>query len=70
MAIARKTLNEAHVCERAIALAWEKEKTNACHLEQQLAIAHGIVIPQDDDDDCSIDADSNPDAILVTHLNA
>jgi hypothetical protein len=34
VAAARKTLVEAQVCERATALAWEKEKTILCHLEQ------------------------------------
>jgi hypothetical protein len=50
--------------ERASALAWEKEKTIARHLEQQFAAAQGITHPQDDDDDRSIDASSNPDAAL------
>jgi hypothetical protein len=53
---ARKTLNEAHVRKRAAALAWEKEKTITHHQEQQLAAAQGIVIPQDDDNDRSVDA--------------
>jgi hypothetical protein len=56
VAITRKILNEARVRERTVALAWEKEKTIARHLEQQLAAAQGIVLPQDDDDDRSIDA--------------
>jgi hypothetical protein len=34
VAAARKTLVEARVCERATALAWKKEKTILCHLEQ------------------------------------
>jgi hypothetical protein len=55
---------------RAAALAWEKEKTIARHLEQQLAAAQGIMIPQDDDDDRSVDAGSNPDATLTAHLHA
>jgi hypothetical protein len=50
--------------ERTSALAWEKEKTITHHLEQQLAAAQGITHPQDDDDDRSIDASSNPDAAL------
>jgi hypothetical protein len=70
MAAARKTLDEARARERATALAWEKEKTIARHLEQQLAAAQGITIPQDDDDDRSVDAGSNPDAALTAHLHA
>jgi hypothetical protein len=70
MAAACKTLDEARACERAVALAWEKEKTIARHLEQQLAAAQGITIPQDDDDDRSVDAGSNPDAALTAHLHA
>jgi hypothetical protein len=62
---ARKTLEEA----RVTVLAWEKEKTITRHLEQQLAATHGITIPQDDDDDRSIDAGSNPDAGLIAHLH-
>jgi hypothetical protein len=42
---ARKTMDETQVHERAAALAWKKEKIIARHLEQQLAIAQGIVIP-------------------------
>jgi hypothetical protein len=69
VADAHKTLDEARTCERAAALDWEKEKTIARHLEQQLAAAQGITIPQDDDDDRSIDAGSNPDAALTAHLH-
>jgi hypothetical protein len=65
-----KTLDEARARERAAALAWEKEKTIACHLEQQLTAAQGITIPQDDDDDRFIDTGSNPDAALTAHLHA
>jgi hypothetical protein len=43
---ARKTLDKARVRERAAAPAWEKEKTIARHLEQQLAAAQGITIPR------------------------
>jgi hypothetical protein len=68
VAAARKTLDEARARERAAALAWEKEKTIAYHLEQQLAAAQGITIPQDDDDR-SIDVGSNPDTTLTTHLH-
>jgi hypothetical protein len=67
VAAARKTLDEARARERAAALAWEKEKTIARHLEQQLVAAQGIMIPQDDDDDRSVDAGSNPDAALTAH---
>jgi hypothetical protein len=70
VAAARKTLDEARAREHAAALAWEKEKTIAHHLEQQLVAAQGITIPQDDDDDRSIDAGSNPDAALTVHLHA
>jgi hypothetical protein len=70
VAAARKTLDEARAREHAVALAWEKEKTIACHLEHQLTTAQGIAIPQDNDDDCSNDASSNPDAALVAHLHA
>jgi hypothetical protein len=45
VAVARKTLDEARACERAAALAWQKEKTIARHLEQQLAAAQGITTP-------------------------
>jgi hypothetical protein len=69
VAATRKTLDEARACERAAALAWEKEKTIARHLEQQLAAAQGITIPQDNDDR-SVDASSNPDAALTVHLHA
>jgi hypothetical protein len=70
VAAARKTLDEAWAHECAAALAWEKEKIIARHLEQQLVAAQGITIPQDDDDDRSIDAGSNNDAALTTHLHA
>ncbi len=70
VAAARKTLDEARARERAAALAWEKEKTIARHLEQQLAAAQGITIPQDDDDDRSVDAGSNLNAALTAHLHA
>jgi hypothetical protein len=71
VAPARKILDEARACERTVILAWEKEKTIAHHLQQQqLTATQGIVIPQDDDDDCSIDAGSNPDATLTVHLHA
>jgi hypothetical protein len=63
-------LDEARARERAAALAWEKEKTIARHLEQQLAAAQGITIPQDDNDDRSVDVSSNPDAALTAHLHA
>jgi hypothetical protein len=58
VAAARKTLVEARARERAATLAWEKEQIIAYHLEQQLATAQGIAIPQDDDDDRSVNADS------------
>jgi hypothetical protein len=70
IATARKTLEEACACERATALAWEKENTFVCHLEQQLAAAKGIALPQDDDSDRSINAGSNPDLTLTAHLHA
>jgi hypothetical protein len=41
----------------------------ARHLEQQLAAAQEIALPQDDDDR-SIDAGSNLDAALTAHLHA
>jgi hypothetical protein len=69
-ATTRKTLDEARAHERAAALAWEKEKTIARHLEQQLIAAQGITIPQDDDDDCSVDVGSNPNAALTAHMHA
>jgi hypothetical protein len=69
VAAAHKTLDEARARECATALAWEKEKTIARHLEQQLAAVQGITIPQDNDDDRSVDAGSNPDAVLTTHLH-
>jgi hypothetical protein len=64
-----KTLDNAQVHERAAILAWETEKTITHHLKQQLIVAQGIVIPQDDDDDRSINAGFNPDAALTTHLH-
>jgi hypothetical protein len=67
---ARKTLDEAWARERAATLVWEKEKTITHHLEQQLADAQGISIPQDDDDDRSIDHGSNPDVVHTAHLYA
>jgi hypothetical protein len=70
VAAARKTLTEERARERAAALAWEKEKTIAHHLEQQLAAAQGIVIPQDDNDHRSVNAGPNPDAALTAHLHA
>jgi hypothetical protein len=70
VAAARKTLDEARARERAAALTWEKEKTISRHLEQQLAAAQEITIPQDDDDDRSVDVGSNPDAALTAHLHA
>jgi hypothetical protein len=66
--VACKTLVEVGAHKRAAALAWGK-KTIARHLEQQLFTAQGIVIPQDNNDDCSVDADSNPDATLTVHLH-
>jgi hypothetical protein len=69
VAAARKTLDEARACERAAALAWEKEKTIARHLEQQLTATQGIPIPQDDDDDGSVDVSSNSDTALTVHLH-
>jgi adenosylmethionine-8-amino-7-oxononanoate aminotransferase len=44
--------------------------TNTHHLEQYLIVAHGIVIPQDDDDNRYVDAGSNPTTTLVGHLHA
>jgi hypothetical protein len=70
VAATRKTLDEARARERAATLSWEKEKTIACHLEQQLTAAQGITIAQDDDDDRSVDTGSNPDAALTAHLHA
>jgi hypothetical protein len=69
VAAARKTLDEAPARERATALAWEKEKTITHRLEQQLTAAQGIAIPQDNDDDRSINAGSNPDAALTMYLH-
>jgi hypothetical protein len=68
MAVTRKTLDEARAREHATALAWE-EKTITHHLEQQFAVAQGIALPQDDEDNCSIDVSSNPAAALTTHLH-
>jgi hypothetical protein len=70
VATAHKTLYKARARERAATLTWEKEKTITRQLEQQLATAQGITISQDDDDDRSIDAGSNPDAALTMHLHA
>jgi hypothetical protein len=70
VAIARNTLDEARVRKRATALAWEKGKTIARHLEQQLTTVQGIMIPQDDGDDRSTNVGSNPDAALTVHLHA
>jgi phage/plasmid-associated DNA primase len=47
VAAARKTLDQAWAREHADGLAWEKEKTIARHLEQQLAAAQEVVLPQD-----------------------
>jgi hypothetical protein len=63
MATARKTLDEVRVHECTTALAWEKEKTITRHLEQHLTASQGIMVPQEEDVDRSIDTDSNPDAI-------
>jgi hypothetical protein len=46
VATARKTLDDALACERAAALAWEKEKTIARHLEQQLTTNKGSRFPR------------------------
>jgi hypothetical protein len=70
VAVARKTLDEARAHEHATALTWEKEKIIVHHLEQQLAAAQGITLPQDDDNDRSIDVSSNPDGTLTVHLHA
>jgi hypothetical protein len=70
VAAARKTLDEARAHKHATALAWEKEKTIARHLKQHLTAAQWITIPQDNDDDRSVDVGSNPDAALTTHLHA
>jgi hypothetical protein len=37
---------------------------------QSGAFHHGIMIPQDDDDDRSINVGSNPDIALIVHLHA
>jgi hypothetical protein len=37
---------------------------------RSLAATHRIALPQDDDDDRSIDTSSNPDATLTAHLYA
>jgi hypothetical protein len=65
-----KTLDEARARECATSLAWEKKKTIARHLKQQLIAAQGITLPHDDNDDRSINAGSNPDATLTAHLHA
>jgi hypothetical protein len=70
MAIARKTLDEAQARKHTVALSWEKEKIIACHLEQQLTAIQGIVIPQDNNDDRSVDTGSNPNTALIVHLHA
>jgi hypothetical protein len=70
MVAARKTLYEARAREHVAALASEREKTIAHLLKQQITVAQGIAIHQDDDDNRSIDNDSNPDAALTTHLHA
>jgi hypothetical protein len=57
-------------CERAATLAWEKEKIITRQLEQQLVTTQRIAIPQDDDNDRSVDSGSNPDADLTAHLHA
>jgi hypothetical protein len=62
------TLDKARMRERAAALAWE-EKTINRYLEQQLVIAQGIVVPQDDNDDRYVDGGSKPDAALIAHLH-
>jgi hypothetical protein len=67
-ATVERTLDEAWAREHATALAWEEEKTIAHHLQQQLAAAQGIAIPQDDDR--SINAFSNLNAPLTAHLHA
>jgi hypothetical protein len=66
---AHKALDEPRVREHTNALTWEREKTIAHHLEQQLAAAQGIVTPQDDNDDHSIDAGSNPNVAFIMHLH-
>jgi hypothetical protein len=45
MAATHKTLDEAWAHEHAASLTWEKQTTTTHHLEQQLATAHGIMIP-------------------------
>jgi hypothetical protein len=65
VAIACETLDEPRAHECATAFTWVKEKTNARHLEQQLAAAQEIIIFQDDDDDRSVNAGSNPNIALV-----
>jgi hypothetical protein len=69
VAAARKTLDKAWAREHASALAWEKENSIVHHLEQQLAAAQRITIPQDNDDDRSTNAGSNSIAALATHLH-
>jgi glucose-6-phosphate dehydrogenase assembly protein OpcA len=69
MASTRNTLDEARACERVAALAREKEKIITRHLEQQLATAQSIMIPQEDDDDRSVNTGSNPNTTLAVHLH-
>jgi hypothetical protein len=69
VAAARKTLDEARAHKHAAALAWEKEKIIARHMEQQLATTQGIVIIQDNNEDRFIDAGSNPNAALTAHMH-
>jgi hypothetical protein len=69
VAAASKTLDEAWEREQPASLAWEKKKTIARHLEQQLTATQGIAIPQGDDDDHSVDAGSNLNAALTVHLH-
>jgi hypothetical protein len=70
VATTHKTLNEPRACEHTATLAREKEKTIAHHLKQQLTATQGIAMPQDNDDDRSVDTGSNPDATLAMHLHA
>jgi hypothetical protein len=73
VAATRKTIHEAHAHERTDTLAWEKEKMIARHLKQQLAAAQGIAVPQDSNDNHSVDIGSNLiywsrlDNIVVTY---
>jgi hypothetical protein len=66
----RKAVDEAHTSKRVATLTWEKEKINACLLEQQLATTHGIATPHQENDDRYEHASSNPDAALLLHLHA